>query len=352
MPTKLLLLAFLAIPLMGYGSLTLAQSRTLELQTSEGPLVIPLADGSVLELLGDGNVTASAIDGFICGEETVSCEDVDVSMRTADGGFFSSTRNQVPQGQSFQLSWSSRGAWECIGSGMADSDWNSSNPKEPTGVETVSTAGISPGSYELQLLCQNGPESDTRTVSVTVQDPSPDVCSGITELKDFTGWSAATDAKPPFGSSDVQTFSAFFGAWPGTGNNFTLGIRKNQYLALPFTTGTLTSSSSGQFNREQVPPIYESQVGGGKVIVSFSQCPGDFDPDSEANVCVIEASSNIFSLQWGGPGSGRACELQSNTPYYVNVLYASSAIGTLPPVQADCQGKNRCGALWWATGSE
>lgn len=352
MHRKLLLIALITVPLLGFGSSAQAQSRALELDTSEGVLVIPLADGSLLELLPDGGVTATAIDSFACGEETASCEDVEVSMLEIDGGSLSLSRSQVPQGQSFQATWSSRGAWECVGSGLPGSEWNTSNPKEPSGTQTVSTGGVSPGHYALELVCQNGPETASRTVSLTVQDPSPDVCSGVTELRDFSGWSVATDARPPFGSNELQTFSNFFGSWPGSGNNNPIGIRKNQYLALPFTTGTLGSSSGGQFNREQIPPTWESQVGTGKVIVSFSLCPGDFDPASDANACVMEASSNIFALRWGGPGSGRACELQSNTDYFMNVLYAASAIGTLPPTQADCQGKPRCGAQWQASGSE
>lgn len=345
-----------ALVLLLPASLTFAQNKTLELETDQETLSIPLADGSVLQIRADGSAAATAESGFVC-DQGASCEDVQVSMADPDGSLTLS-RSVVRQGGILQIDWNSRGAWECTGSGLTGTSWNQDNPKPASGQQSVSTEGVAVGEYELELLCANGPVSATRTATLTVEEESsavPAECSGVAQLSDYEGWQVATDAQPPFGSNESQLFSTFFGAWPGTGNSDNIGILKGEYLSLPFTTGILDSDSRGQFNREQPSVSTGSTIGPGPLIVSISRCPGDFDPQAGAvpsAACVISAPFSFSSIRWGGPESGRGCELSSNTDYYFNLVYTSSSVGELPPVQAECGGKARCGNLWWAVGSE
>lgn len=340
-----------------------AQSRNLELQTSEGQLTVPLDDNAGVRILSDGDISATATSEFSC-QQGASCDDVQVSMAGNNGALVVSPTT-VAQGSTFQVTWDSRGAWQCNGTGLAGTTWNSSNPKPPEGSAFVGTTNVPLGTYTLELTCENGPVTDTLTVPITVDEQSsgggpgdielPAVCDDVAELRDFTGWSQTTDAIPPFGNSETQTFATYLGNWPGSGAGVDVGIPKNEYAALVFQTGDLDSGSTGQFNREAVTPTNDAIIGGGSHIVSFSRCPGDFNPNSPAvpsSACVIQASANFIAVQWGGPGSGRACTLQPNTQYFMNIVYTSSTVGTLPPVQAPCGGEPRCGNRWQGQGVE
>ena len=94
-------------------------------------------------------------------------------------------------------------------------------------------------------------ESDSGPGDITL----PAVCDQVTELREFAGWSQATDVDTPFGSDEEQLFSLFFGPWPGTGNSGNLGIPKNEYMSVVFETGNLGSGSGGQVTRN--PPALD-----------------------------------------------------------------------------------------------
>lgn len=337
-----------------------AQSRNLELNTDEGPLTVPLDDNVGVRILSNGDISATATSDFAC-QQGATCDDVQVSVSGSNGSLAVSP-STVAQGSNFSVTWSSRGAWECNGTGLPGTTWNSSNPKPPSGNISVNTSGVPLDTYNLELTCVNGPVTATRTVQLTVDEQSssgpggielPAICDQVGELRDFQGWSQTNNGREPFSSSEEQSFAEYFGPWPGAGISVDVGIPKNQYAALVFTTGNLDAGSGGQFNREAVTPINDSVVGPGPQIVSFSRCPGDFDPTSPAldsPNCVIKASFNFSTIKWGGPGSSAACQLQSNTQYFMNIVYSNSSLGTLPPVQADCGGEPRCGHRWQGNG--
>lgn len=340
-----------------------AQSRNLELETADGPLTVPLDDNVGVRILSDGDISATATPDFTC-QQGASCDDVQVSMAGSSGALVVSP-GTVAQGSTFQVTWDSRGAWQCNGTGLPGTSWNNSNPKPPRGSVFVSTDDVPLDNYTLELACENGPVMDTRTVQLTVDEQSdsgpgditlPAVCNNVAELRDFAGWTQTTDARPPFGNDEEQTFAQYFGPWPGAGASVDIGIPKDQYAALPFNTGNLNSGSTGVFNREQATTVSAPYMGPGPTIVSFSRCPGDFDPASpalESPGCVIGAPFNFSTIRWGGPGAGRACELEPNTQYFMNIVHTTSNVGVIPPVQApDCGGKSRCGWLWNTSGSE
>lgn len=339
-----LILAFCATAAQG-------QSRTIELQTDEGLLTIPLEDTTRLQLLSDGNISATAEQGFIC-QQGDSCEDVEVSLSGTDGGAFSLSKSTVTQGIDFQVSWDARGAWDCTGSGLSGTVWNSDNPKLPSGTQKVSTDGLSTGTHQVEIVCENGPASAAGALTLTIEEPTGEIagCEDVPSLADFDGWARATDVKDPWNSDEEQTFENVFSEWPGTGNTFLVGIPKGEFMALSFNSGPLTSSSDGSLAPEA--PQGTSLIGEDEFIVSWSKCPGDFDPDSTAVAtgCVQKIRPWVDNPFWGGVGSTKTCQLEANTDYYLNIVYTQDSVGTLPPTQAPCDGAARCGNAYVPVG--
>jgi hypothetical protein len=235
-------------------------------------------------------------------------------------------------------------------------DASADAPAEDTGGEDASTepdAGADADSGPTDT----GSAEDASPPEDTGPDSSGSLCDSVTPLEDDPEWSQATDILWPFGDSEPQTFAHMFNFWPGSGNSNNLGLLKGEYFALSFQTGQLDATSKGQLAREMPAGAGGgSSIGTGPLIASFSRCPGDFDPNSPAVPspdCVMSTDNLINQIRWGGPGSGRDCELDSNTQYYFNVVYTDSDIGQLPPVQATCRDdRPRCGHLWRASGSE
>lgn len=338
----------------------LAQSKTIELQTDAGLLPIPLDDNAGLDIGPDGTIFTKAAPGFVC-DQGASCDDVAVSLASTDGGALSISPSTVTQGNSFTVQWVSRGAWACTGMGLDSTTWNSNNPKPPSGSASVDTDNLTVGNHLIELVCENGPVSDSRSLALTVEEPSvgdggteglPEVCNDVTTLDQYSGWARAVDVDTPFGTNEDQTFAQMFGPFPGTNSSGNLGIRKNEYMSVVFTTGDLTASSSGRVSREQAQlDGSHHDIGPGPLIASWSRCPGDFDPTSPALPspgCIFKADYTFNQIIWGGPGSGKACELEPNTQYFLNVVYTNSSLGTMPPVQAECSDEPRCGHLYKA----
>src|SRR5699024_5355129 len=119
--------------------------RTLKLQTDDGPIEIPLDTSVPMKLLSEGNVSATAESGFVCPKDGASCDDVQVSLGTADGGKLTLSSSSVSHGSNVNIAWQSRGAWTCEGSGLPGTDWNNSNPKDPVDSLSVNTAALDPG---------------------------------------------------------------------------------------------------------------------------------------------------------------------------------------------------------------
>lgn len=341
----------------------LAQSKTIELQTDAGLLPIPLDDNAGLDIGADGTIFTKAAPGFVC-DQGASCDDVAVSLADADGGALSISPSTVTQGNSFTVQWDSRGAWECAGTGLDSTTWNSNNPKPPSGSTSVDTDNLTVDNHTIELVCKNGPVSDIRTVSLTVQEPSTDdggteglpaVCNDVTMLDQYSGWSQATDIQYSWGSDEPQTFEQIFASWPGSGNTYLVGIKHKEYAAVRINTGNLDSASWGKISTDLPAGWGSGSVGPNAFISSISLCPGDIEPESPAmssSGCLKRVSSTLHSLQWGGPNSGKQCILQPNTTYYYNIVYTDSPVGELPPSGADCLGEPRCGHLYQPIGSE
>ena len=68
----------------------------------------------------------------------------------------------IGQGSNVQVTWDSRGAWECSGTGLPGTSWNTNNPKAPSGSVFVDTDNVPLDTYTVELTCVNGPVNDSR----------------------------------------------------------------------------------------------------------------------------------------------------------------------------------------------
>lgn len=329
--------------------------RTLELQTDEGQIDIPLEESVPLRLLGDGDVTATALSGFTCPTDGPSCEDVQVSLGATDGGGFAVSPNPVELGSNVSINWTGVGAWECEGTGLPGTTWNSDNPKQPTGQQSVNTGALQADqSYPLEVICSNGPVTDSRTISLAVDEdtgpPPPQGCEDVPALGDSAGWAPASSILRNNSTHDPEVFEDIFGEpFPGTTNTAHFEIRKGQYAAIRFRTPeVLDSTEFGQFNSVSAGQVYP---GGDRRLVSISQCPGVFDPQYLADDDCIQSLNLTTPMYWRGPNSSDAafrCNLEPDTTYYLNFIYSRSDVGDFPPEQAPCEaGETHCGSLMY-----
>jgi len=338
------------------------EERTLQLQTDGGQIPVPLEDGIPLRILSDGDISATAEPGFSCPTDGPTCDDVQVSLRTVDGGAFTLSPNPVTQGSNVTINWNGRGAWSCEGAGLSGTTWNTSNPKDPNGVQSVNTGPLTAGSngtdYTVELTCSNGPVTDTRNLTLTVEEdsgpPPPQGCENVPELASFSGWQEASSILLDDSSHDPNSFADVFnGPFPGTTNTAHIEIRKGQYASIQFQTpGTLLATDDGQFNSVNAGQIYP---GGDQRLVSITKCPGVFDPQHVADDDCLKSLGISTPMYWEGPNSPQAafwCNLEPNQTYFLNILYSRSDVGDFPPEQAPCEsGETHCSSLMYHSSS-
>lgn len=319
-------------------ALAQGQQRTLELQTDDGLIEIPLDSSVPMKLLSEGDISATAEAGFACPTDGASCDDVQVSLDT-----LIVSPDTVSHGSNVNIQWGSQGAWTCQGSGLPGTVWNSGNPKDPTDSQSVNTGDLDPGtSYQVEITCSNGPISAslTRTLTVTEDSvPVPAGCENVPPLSDYPEWTEASDVRYGTPVVNPATWVSVFGREFPKGGTFHFELTKGEYAAMKITTPAyLSSSSSGQINAEIKGT--SSYSGAGPRMVSITPCPGVFDPQEISDPKCLKAAGSTDSFYWVGPGhpySSFQCELQPNTTYYVNMLFSGSSAGTMPPVQSDCR---------------
>ena len=348
--TALLTLVFSLAPMSAMAQ----NERTLELQTDDGQIDVPLQDGVPLRILSDGDIAATALSGFSCPTDGPSCEDVEVSLSANDGGQFAVNPNPVEVGSNVSIDWVGIGAWECEGSGLPGTTWNSNNPKQPAGQQSVNTGALQANqSYPLEVVCSNGPVTASRTISLLVEEdtgaPPPEGCEDVPALGDFAGWAPADGIVRDDSTHDPSDFADIFnGPFPGTSNTVHVEMRKGRYAAIGFTTpSTLNSSDFGNFNSENAGQIFPN---GDTRLVSITKCPGVFDPQyiDDPDDC-IDSELMTDTFRWVGPNhpnSSFLCNLEPSTTYFFNFIYSNSAVGDFPPEQATCEpGETSCGSL-------
>jgi hypothetical protein len=319
-------------------------NRQLILKTSPEDTVIELT-GNV-DIRGDGNIEATPVDPEACSGsdvvDPVDCDDVTVGGPTFR--INGSTSATVVEGQDVSFSWESRGAWECqAGGNLPGWDHANLNPRSALDSRrTFSTTGLaSETAYTASLVCSNGPVQSNngipQAVSLTVNQAEAPI-EGCEGREPPAGWTRLTTGTLSchynngwVGSSNCLTWNP--GVWNssflstnGVTKRLATGRQSNrEYIALEFNTNGMSSSRVGEWDIESGGPGPKFE----RNIVTISTCPGDFNKtaiDAETG-CYVNLS-NLAGLRWGGPATSRACKLQPNTRYFVNILFTESANGT------------------------
>ena len=251
-----------------------------------------------------------------------------------------------------RLLWDgSDGAESCMASSEPTLDeWDGPVSAE-TGQRLI-ISDLSADTYEFRLLCSRG-DLDSPQVSETAEIRAagdPAACDSRPPPRD---WNRLTNSCVfVIGSGfqgDCTSWDAIFGGGFDEVNGRTRRIATNRqdpfhYLALEFRTGDITPTQRGSLTSDSAGGMMDSR----RRIYSISTCPGDFHQEAvmEETGCYGQLTS-IFHLFWGGEESGRQCQLQPNTTYYLNLISTNSALGTNPRnLVPNCPNGDNCGAVY------
>ena len=311
---------------VGAAGLATAQSSSILLNNDDNTEIV-LQDGTNVQVDPiTGNLTATPLDSTAC-TGTASCDDVQVTVNQ-----FNANPSTVTQGANVSFQWTSRGAWECEGAGLAGTTWNGTG-KLPDGNQSVNTGPLSPATYTADLLCSNGPVMDQQSATFTVVEDSgggPQNCIDEGRVPP-AGLSRDTTAlsnifNQTFPDPTLTWDDLFGGAFPDSGSVY-WKTQRDQYISLEFTTAGVATGTDGRLELNNP----QSSFNFGLSLVTFSQCPGDFldQPDSDCKKLI-----NNGGINWSVGTSGfNECELEPNTTYYLNVLHTTNE---QPPFQWQC----------------
>jgi len=328
-----------------------AQSTSITFTNTSPPVVIPLKDGSAVNIGGDGNLVAQCQpnpQGGCVGATSGGTKADVLSFQRNDSD------PEITAGESISLAWTSANAVLCNATANPGvSGWSGLKPASSSG---SSVQLSNQGNQTLSLTCYNE-HGSTGTKSVAVQVGAPtgpvleEVCTGMTghELVKPAGFTIYDKTWP----------QAFYGnQYPSTGaplaplGSFTLKGSGNsgvpiagRYISIPFVPG----SGTYKINWLQVQPISDYSYGPArpaeKVYITLSTCRGDFRlPDNNAGdpllrtACrKIHSSTSIF---YSTSTSGfNTCGLQAGQQYYLNVMFADPFDG-LTTTENTCLGGN------------
>lgn len=345
-PFKALLTVSLIVFSLSVFAQTTEDTRWLILKTQPEDTPIELI-GS-LRIDTDGNMEATPVNPEACsGDGELSCDDLNVVVDPPTLRVNGTTSVTVDEGQSLAFSWNSRGAWSCDadGSGSTLPGWNTRTDLPPNSADatssqrTVSTAGLaSPTAYQANLECSNGPVFIDETVSVTVNESDiqlPESCDdpGRQPPANWTRLSTGslTCVRNNNATWNTSANCEFYDqVWPGsfvetTGVSRRLGLRTSSardYIAMQFNTNGLPTNASGAIGIDSPGTGLTSR----RKIMSISKCPGDFNYDAiMAETGCIAAVFN-FSFNWGGSSTLQSCKLDSNEPYFLNIVHTDTPL--------------------------
>jgi len=204
---------------------------------------------------------------------------------------FSATPNEIVEGESTTLSWSTENADSCTPSG-GTGGWDSTIIDLPNGNASITIATT--GTYTFNLDC-HGPSGDQQTRSdVVTVTPEQQLCDSVTLAGNVVNWSSFWSAGFP---------------GPVYENVTNWIIPRTGYLAIAFNTAGIIDD--GKISALENPASPGLRIG------SISQCPGDFNTPAEC--------SDVWGLgggiEWTTNGKSGACDLDSNTAYYFNITF-------------------------------
>ena len=289
-----------------------AQSLILNEPTA-GQRTIPLASGSQVQILPNGNISVSAANDLECsGGGGGNRPNVNLTANPAS----------IDRGGSSTISWNiTNGFTSCTTSGGAGTSWSTLNVNSNTGSEVFSNLQ---GNTSFSMSCTNAAGSGSDTVVVNVgNDPGgpggtiPAGCEGIQPAG--ARYAAADDFRTSGTTEAWYTFAeAYSLPWPGNSNvNRRLNVPRGDYIALKFQP----SSVVGQAGRMST----ELDLAGREKIMTITECPGDFRPSIPVECKRFDVFTNLFWANEDAQGNvpfGH-CRLEAGKDYYLNVMFAN-----------------------------
>lgn len=336
-----------------------AAQSTIELKQPDGTTLSILLDDTQPVTIdpASGALEATASSAFSCSS---GCDEVKVSLATADGGSFNvngESAFSVTEGGSVRFNWEARGGWVCTGN-MFDAagafltvgGWSDGSELPPRGARSVSLADLAPGSYTASVTCSNGPNNSFTSATVDIEILKSgfeitDACKG----RQPGSVQASKVCWQGNETVDCFSYANVFGDFPlqGSQNGIEFIQHNNTYTSMKFSTAGMTEKQgSWQF---EIPQLDGGQ---GPKLVTLSQCPGDFDKkaiDAEMGPFCYAPTGSTGTVSWKRDGVlGARCELEIGPTYYLNILYTTDPGGTPPSdLTWDCNGKDSalCGNL-------
>lgn len=188
---------------------------------------------------------------------------------------------------------------------------------------------------------------DSDSAPVIVNSPG---CEQRTLLGDLSGWSRADDVLQDQSSDPTEYLGVFNGEeFPGTQNNKKFYLPKNQYAALEFEVPeNFSDDEEGVWTLTPQTAGLDTYGPGAFMLMSISECPGDFDPDNFDDPGCIRLASCLecnHPTRWTADLAGDRCVIESGETYYLNILFHEPGDIDFPPVQANCNDAPNCGTL-------
>ena len=241
---------------------------------------------------------------------------------------FSANTSSLPVGGgSVSLSWATANTTGCTASSSPTvTGWNGA-------VGTSGPASISltaSGTYTFSLYCSgSGGNTSTYSRQVVVATstttsqcqarPAPTTLTRETVFMNTGVNNTPSNYNLPPSTVSLTTLDPVLGPFGGTvekpNDDAYIPIDVNKYVALQFSTSSVTEGVTGRF-------IWEQPTSGGKVLtVMVSPCPGDFNYVVDAKCKVTRGYG---SINWKvTSGSTTNCKLEPNTTYYLNAAFVS-----------------------------
>lgn len=322
------------------------------------------ADAAVSISPEDGSISVSTEPAAFCPEvpDTSACEDqIDLEIGTFTLNGATSARI-VDQGDQVQISYATRGAWACDRSGLPGTTWNRTN-RLPSGTVQVNTADLDETllgqALDVTLACFNGPKQVTLERQLTVNEvddtpppESPQSCinagrvppANWTREREFLvdSFSFPPQLLPEEKEAWTDVFSLDF---PGGGTTARMVLNTREYAVISINTGDFTVfgplRDSGRWLTQAVDGGFPAGTKDGRLLVSVSQCPGDFTPQSDPGC-------RGATFDWkkdDGIADTQLCNLQPNTRYYINFSFVRDRAEEDPVWECDSGSSSQCGVL-------
>lgn len=260
----------------------------------------------------------------------------------------------INEGTPVEVAWNSTNTSSCESGGTLPS-WVQLDTLTSDGSIQASTSGLPNNDYTLTLSCI-GPDDSAQAPDLTVTVENSSATNDCATRLPPANLARATSILVSGGDNASEYSSVFGGPFPGDGSGAQIAILDGQYAAMRFTTGNILATAIGQFQSTILQPLPNNTATGGDVnrLWSISKCPGDFRKtvlDSELGPGCVQGGTDQSAFEIGGTDafndSGQ-CALESNTTYFLNLLYTNEAPPTTETEHAALQGactESKCGNI-------